>query len=74
MGVIQNITDALHNPVPVSTVDDILRPGAGNPLIERGFAVTSIDALANWARTGSIRRRNGPCPDGGIGRRTTLRW
>ena len=42
------------NPVPVASVDDILRPGADNPLIERGFAVTSIDALQNWARTGSM--------------------
>ena len=54
MGVIQTISDALHNPVPESTVDDILRPGGDNPLVERGFAVTSVDALMNWARTGSM--------------------
>jgi NADH-quinone oxidoreductase subunit B len=36
-------------------VDDILRPNADvNPLYDRGFAVTSIDALVNWARTGSM--------------------
>ena len=29
MGVIQQISDALHNPVPESTVDDILRTSAG---------------------------------------------
>ena len=54
MGVIQNITDALHNPVPVSTVDDILRPGGDNPLVDRGYAVASLDSLVNWARTGSM--------------------
>ncbi|MDZ4813806.1 MAG: NADH-quinone oxidoreductase subunit B family protein [Pseudomonadota bacterium] len=43
-----------HNPDPIGEVDDILRPGADNPLIERGFAVTSADALINWARTGSM--------------------
>ena len=54
MGVMQSITDALHNPVPVSTVDDILRPGGDNPLLEKGYAVASMDALINWARTGSM--------------------
>ena len=54
MGVIQQISDALHNPVPASTVDDILRPGGDNPLVERGWAVTGSDALINWARTGSM--------------------
>ena len=43
-----------HNPEPIGEVDDILRPGADNPLIERGWAVTSADALINWARTGSM--------------------
>ena len=46
--------DVFHNPVPVASVDDILRPDAGNPLIERGWATTSVDALMNWARTGSM--------------------
>jgi NADH-quinone oxidoreductase subunit B len=54
MGVMQGITDALHNPVPVSTVDDILRPGGDNPLLEKGYAVASLDSLINWARTGSM--------------------
>ena len=45
--------DVFHNPVPVASVDDILRPDAGNPLIERGWATTSVDALMNWARNGS---------------------
>ena len=36
---------ALHNPVPLAEVDDILRPSADvNPLMDRGFVVTSIDA------------------------------
>jgi NADH-quinone oxidoreductase subunit B len=36
-------------------VDDILRPHADdNPLLERGMVTTSLDALINWARTGSM--------------------
>ena len=54
MGVIQSVTEALHNPLPIETVDDILRPGRDNPLVERGYATTSLDALINWARTGSM--------------------
>jgi NADH-quinone oxidoreductase subunit B len=45
----------INNPVPLAEVDDILRPSAdANPLLDRGFVVTSIDALLNWARTGSL--------------------
>jgi NADH-quinone oxidoreductase subunit B len=54
MGVSDAIAGAFHNPTPLGTVDDILRPEADNPLIQRGFAVTSADALINWARTGSM--------------------
>ncbi len=54
MGVMQSVTEALHNPLPIQTVDDILRPGGDNPLVERGFATTSLDSLVNWARTGSM--------------------
>ena len=54
MGVIQTFSDAMHNPVPIATVDDILRPGGDNPLVERGFVTTSVDTLINWARTGSM--------------------
>ena len=36
-------------------VDDILRPSAdSNPLLARGVVTTSLDALLNWARTGSM--------------------
>jgi len=36
-------------------VDDILRPGAdSNPLISRGVVTTTLDALVNWAQTGSM--------------------
>ena len=48
------ISEHFHNPSPLGAVDDILRPNADNPLIERGFATTSADALINWARTGSM--------------------
>ena len=54
MGVMQSISNALHNPLPIETVDDILRPGPDNPLIERGFATARLDDLVNWARTGSM--------------------
>ncbi len=49
-----SIAQFFHNPAPIGRVDDILRPGEDNPLVERGFAVTSVDALVNWARTGSL--------------------
>ena len=54
MGVSDTIARVMHNPIPVSTVDDILRPGDDNPLIERGFATARLDELVNWARTGSM--------------------
>ena len=54
MGVIQRLDEAMHNPPPVNIVDDILRPGDDNPLVDRGFVTTSLDALVNWARTGSM--------------------
>jgi NADH-quinone oxidoreductase subunit B len=54
MGVISAIDRVMHNPEPLNLVDDILRPGADNPVTKRGFATTSIDALMNWARTGSM--------------------
>jgi len=45
----------MNNPVPLDSVDDILRPGAdANPLLDRGMVTTSLDALVNWARTGSM--------------------
>ncbi len=54
MGVSDAISRVMHNPDPVNVVDDILRPGDGNPLIERGFATARLDELVNWARTGSM--------------------
>lgn len=45
----------MSNPTPLGVVDDILRPDAdSNPLLKRGMVVTSLDALINWARTGSM--------------------
>jgi NADH-quinone oxidoreductase subunit B len=36
-------------------IDDILRPNAdSNPLLARGVVTTTLDALINWARTGSM--------------------
>ena len=38
MGVISSL---MHNPEPLGTVDDILRPAGDNPVLERGFVTTS---------------------------------
>jgi len=54
MGVMTTIDRLMHNPAPLNLVDDILRPNGDAPVANRGFGVTSIDALMNWARTGSM--------------------
>jgi NADH-quinone oxidoreductase subunit B len=54
MGVMSSIGRVMHNPEPLNLVDDILRPAEDNPVVQRGFATTSVDALMNWARTGSM--------------------
>ena len=54
MSIVSRVSASMHNPAPVDVVDDILRPDAENPLIQRGFAPASLDALINWARTGSM--------------------
>src|ERR1700761_4977612 len=54
MGVISSLDRVMHNPQPLNLVDDILRPAEDNPVMQRGFATTSVDALMNWARTGSM--------------------
>ena len=54
MGVIQTIDRLMTNPIPEGRVDDILRPEGDNPLLEKGYVTTSVDALMNWARTGSM--------------------
>jgi NADH-quinone oxidoreductase subunit B len=53
MGVIDSVSRVMHNPEPLNLVDDILLPAGNNPVVQRGFA-TSVDALMNWARTGSM--------------------
>ncbi|QIL20792.1 NADH-quinone oxidoreductase subunit B [Thermomonas sp. HDW16] len=54
MGVSETLSGLMHNPVPEGRLDDILRPGDDNPLLQHGFVTTSMDALWNWARTGSM--------------------
>ena len=54
MGVMTTIDRVMHNPAPLNLVDDIIRPNGDAPLPQRGFGVTSVDALMNWARTGSM--------------------
>ena len=54
MGIVDRFGEVMHNPAPVSIVDDILRPVEDNPLMDRGFVTTQLDYLVNWARTGSM--------------------
>ena len=54
MGVIQTVSGLMHNPLPDDRIGDILRPEGENPLLEQGYVTTSLDALWNWARTGSM--------------------
>jgi NADH-quinone oxidoreductase subunit B len=54
MGMSDSIARVMHNPTPPGPVDDILRPGDDNPLMERGFVTARMDELVNWARTGSM--------------------
>ena len=54
MGVMTTIDRVMHNPQPLNLVDDIIRPNGDAPVPQRGFGVTSVDALMNWARTGSM--------------------
>ena len=52
--LVQSVLDAANNPLPEGRLDDILRVGDDNPLQQNGFVTTSMDALWNWARTGSM--------------------
>ena len=54
MSVISTIDRLMTNPIPEGRVDDILRPEGENPLLEKGYQTTTVDALMNWGRTGSM--------------------
>ena len=54
MSVISTIDRLMTNPIPEGRVDDILRPEGENPLLEKGYVTTTVDALMNWGRTGSM--------------------
>ena len=54
MGVIDTIDRLMTNPIPEGAVEDLLRSRDDNPLLQQGYATTTIDALYNWARTGSM--------------------
>ena len=45
-------TSFWRNPEPSGIVDDILRPDGR--LAEEGYTTTTLDALVNWAHTGSM--------------------
>ena len=52
--IVQSVLEAASNPLPEGRLDDILRPEGDNPLLQNGYVTTSMDALWNWARTGSM--------------------
>ena len=54
MSDISTIDRLMTNPIPEGRVDDILRPEGENPLLEKGYVTTTVDALMNWGRTGSM--------------------
>ena len=54
MSVISTIDRLMTNLIPEGRVDDILRPEGENPLLEKGYVTTTVDALMNWGRTGSM--------------------
>ncbi|GAB3448596.1 NuoB/complex I 20 kDa subunit family protein [Insolitispirillum peregrinum] len=46
-----------HNPmnlIPPGTDQDLILKGVDETLKEKGFVLSSVDALVNWARTGSL--------------------
>ena len=49
MGVIQTIDRLMTNPIPEGRVDDILRPEGDNPLLEKGYVTTSVEAKLSFA-------------------------
>ena len=54
MGVIQTVSGLMNNPLPEGRLDDLLLPESDNPVMQQGYVTTSLDALWNWARTGSM--------------------
>ena len=75
MGVIQTLDGLMNNPTPEGRVDDILRPEGDNPLLEKGFVTTSVDALLNWARTGSMWPMTfGRSEERRVGKECRSRW
>ena len=46
MGVMDTVSELMHNPLPEGRLDDILRPEGDNPLLQNGFVTTSMDALS----------------------------
>jgi NADH-quinone oxidoreductase subunit B len=41
-------------PIPPGADQDLLIKGVNDALTEKGFVLSSVDALVNWARTGSL--------------------
>ena len=52
--IVQTVLEAASNPLPEGRLDDLLRPEGDNPVMQQGFVTTSMDALWQWARTGSM--------------------
>ena len=58
MSLVSRISETMHNPAPVSIVDDILRPTEDNPLMDRGFVTTQLDRAMVALDEGSYGRCN----------------
>ena len=41
--IVQKVLESASNPIPEGRLDDILRPGADNPLQQHGFVEGEID-------------------------------
>jgi len=55
MGVTSDVVTATHaNPLPPGPAQDQLLRLVGDELKNKGFVLASLDAVVNWARTGSM--------------------
>ncbi|MGC2854021.1 NuoB/complex I 20 kDa subunit family protein [Novispirillum sp. DQ9] len=53
-GIIHNPAQNPLQPLPPGAEQDALLKGVGQELEEKGFVLSTVDGLVNWARTGSL--------------------